>query len=595
MFEGVAALVLDEENDNVVVGLRAVNGEELRFGRMVNAAKKGLRGHAAKWLLKVEYQMRFSLSVQLEESFTAYRNLVDSDAYFEWIGDFNTQILLITKRCLWCKTIDFFLKKKRQRALRGTSGLEEALKEIKAEIALLSGFIHRLITLSVDHDENDDIADTVTLKSKVGALIQLLVSQRDVTTLLIKHRVSGPDDSMWIGRLRTYYQTDDTMLDDVNIFKKLELKCHGKSYRYGWEFYGDISSFITQKTITSDALFPHLLRSTVDAHRISNVFGAESTAKVEVVQTFAYDLGRPCKRFRDSNVDSTMRARKRVFNWFSGMSSCGAFGILEEAEMRQFGPDLLSYSMSIHRHLKEGHKQFVNGQGLSIGLHENMRMFLCSKAEKHSEYKMVESLSMPPSNTGSIAMTLLSTLGYLTAETVAPKIARLLELCGSLLSSDGEFGHEVITKMAAAAGEKLVAFVLNEEENEEQKEDDLLELDDDEALNAALSASTRKRIDGVEEGLVVKALAETMYPALTTSDRVLFESLMESAFPQNKVDWHGLSAKEQPPRRTDTEFEAELRHLRAMGFGDLRKCQSVLRKYNGDAEKALQELFESIL
>ena len=94
MFEGVASLVLDDENADVVVGLRAENGEELKFGRMVNSAKKGLRGQAAKWLLKVEYQMRFSLSVQLEESFTAYKNLVDSDAYFEWIRQFPTQIIL---------------------------------------------------------------------------------------------------------------------------------------------------------------------------------------------------------------------------------------------------------------------------------------------------------------------------------------------------------------------------------------------------------------------------------------------------------------------------------------------------------------------
>ena len=94
MFEGVIGLVLDDENEDVILGLRAVNGEELKFGRMVNAAKKGLRKQAAKWLLKVEYQMRFSLSMQLEESFTAYKNLVDSDAYFEWIRKFPTQIIL---------------------------------------------------------------------------------------------------------------------------------------------------------------------------------------------------------------------------------------------------------------------------------------------------------------------------------------------------------------------------------------------------------------------------------------------------------------------------------------------------------------------
>ena len=102
---------------------------------------------------------------------------------------------------------------------------------------MLSGFIYRLITDSVSDDDDgggvDDVASTIILKSKVGALIQQLVSQRDVTSLLIKHKVSGPDDSMWTGKMRTYYRSDDTMLDHMNIFKKLVLKCNGNTYFYG--------------------------------------------------------------------------------------------------------------------------------------------------------------------------------------------------------------------------------------------------------------------------------------------------------------------------------------------------------------------------
>ena len=104
-------------------------------------------------------------------------------------------------------------------------------------------------------------------------------------------------------------------------------------------------------------------------------------------------------------------------------------------------------------------------------------------------------------------------------------------------------------------------------------------------------------MDGVEEQLIVEALAETLYLRLTASDRVLFESLVESAFPQNEVDWSGIGerAETKDNGKERVRYEAELRHLRAMGFEDVRKCQSVLRKHHGDAELALQELFDSII
>ena len=182
LFDGISSLVLDEDNENIILGLRASNGEILKFGRLINAGKKSFSGSLDKWLLKIEYQMRYSMSIQLEESFTDYKNLENSEKYFDWINNYPTQIILITKRCLWCKTVEFFLNKK-------ASGLDECLKEIKAEISLLSGYVYRLIK-----DAEKDIA---ILKSKIGALIQQLVYQRDVTQLLIKQKVSSKGDTTW--------------------------------------------------------------------------------------------------------------------------------------------------------------------------------------------------------------------------------------------------------------------------------------------------------------------------------------------------------------------------------------------------------------
>jgi len=287
--------------------------------------------------------------------------------------------------------------------------------------------------------------------------------------------------------------------------------------------------------------------------------------------------------------------------------------------MERFGGEIWKYSKSIHEHLKREKKQIALN-GSQITLHSNTRIFMCSLTENRDSesQQIVESMAMPPVNIGAIALTLLSSLGFLTADSMAPKIAMLLELCGSLLTADNgyEFGHNVVTAMAVAAGEKLVEFARRNAEIEdggdhdaEEKEEQVLveDFEDDDALNAALvtgSGGSRKRMDEVEEGLIVEALVDAVYPMLTASDGVLFESLVESAFPSNQVDWNGL-IEQQKKRNADrmqqrgveepVEYQRELRHLRAMGFEDERKCRNLLAKHNGDAELALQELFDSII
>ena len=247
LFEGVDSFAFDEDDQNIILGLTASNGEVLKFGRCINCAKKSLSGSMDKWLLKIEYQMKYSMSMQLEESFVDYKNLQNSEKYFLWISNYNVQILLITKKCLWCKTIEFFLKTNQNKSMR----LNECLKEIKAEIHLLSSYVYKLI--------KNGTSNVNILKSKIGALIQELVYQRDVTALLIKQNVSSIDDKIWISKMRAYYASDDNMLDQFNIFKKLYIKCNDETYYYGYEFFGDINSFIFTRTINTDTMFPSCL------------------------------------------------------------------------------------------------------------------------------------------------------------------------------------------------------------------------------------------------------------------------------------------------------------------------------------------------
>ena len=178
--------------------------------------------------------------------------------------------------------------------------------------------------------------------------------------------------------MRTYYMTDDNMLDQHNIFKKLFIRCNGKIYYYGYEFYGDIEQFIFSRTINTDILFPQLLKTTIDSNNISNVYGDINTGTTESLKVFAYDLGRPCKVFNEVNANSDishMNDSDRLFNWFAGISSCGGFGILSENEVKQFGGQISYYATSINYHLNENKNHMIINDK-RIKLHDNTRIFL---------------------------------------------------------------------------------------------------------------------------------------------------------------------------------------------------------------------------
>ena len=636
LFQGISSLVLDEDNDKIILGLRASNGEILIFGRLINVGKKAFNG-SLDWLLKIEYQMRYSMSIQLEESFTDYKNLENSERYFDWINNYPTQIILITKRCLWCKTVEFFLNKK----VSG-SGLDECLKEIKAEISLLSGYVYKLIK---DAEKEIEI-----LKSKIGALIQQLVYQRDVTQLLIKQKISSADDRIWISKMRTYYMTDDNMLDQYNIFKKLFIRCNGKVYYYGYEFYGDITHFIFSRTMNTDTLFPQLLQTTIDRNNVSNVYGDINTGTTEALKVFAYDLGRPCKVFNEMNINSDithMNDSDRLFNWFAGISSCGGFGILSEKEVQQFGGQISYYATSINYHLNENKNHMIINDK-RIALHANTRIFLVTNKKYLNNdsndimSKIVEPTPMPLSNNVSIATTLLSTNGYQTAEDLATKIAMLLELCISLLITENtyDFGFKLIMKIAEKAGEALIFYVQNggdeiidNDENDQVLIDDF---EDDDALNTALknggnivSMKTNKN----EENLVIESLIYVMFEMLSDSDCILFESLIESSFPENNIDWSIFNKASQTmedkrqrrlskaisstfkrvndieddhfnkpskPKESKTnisnyKYNEELEHFMMAGFTDTNKIKELLDKNYGDTEATMLEILNCMV
>eukprot|EP01083_Nonionella_stella_P078797 215856_1 len=366
---------------------------------------------------------------------------------FHILDDYSTQIILITKRCLWCKTIEYFLSHSRH-----DMNLNECLNEIKAEITLLSGHVYNQLM------KQQQTQPVLVLKSKIGALIQQLAYQRDVTQLLIKHKVSSPHDKIWISKMRTYYTTDDNMLDQYNIFKKLYIKCNNKVYYYGYEFYGDVTSFIYTRTMNSDTLFPQLLSTTVDNNHISNVHGDIGTGKVESIQVFAYDLGRPCKVFNASRVYDSVT----LFNWFAAVSSLGAFAILTPMVMSKLFAQISYFSASITYHLNE-HKNHMIVNEKRIALHTNTRIFMITKKRYRNTdsndimTKIVKPIAMPSSNKLSITHTLLSANGFQTAEQLAPKCAMLLELCVTLLITEAryDFGFKLIMKIANKAGEAL--------------------------------------------------------------------------------------------------------------------------------------------
>eukprot|EP00486_Rosalina_sp_Unknown_P013265 CAMPEP_0201597234 /NCGR_PEP_ID=MMETSP0190_2-20130828/193783_1 /ASSEMBLY_ACC=CAM_ASM_000263 /TAXON_ID=37353 /ORGANISM="Rosalina sp." /LENGTH=98 /DNA_ID=CAMNT_0048058109 /DNA_START=617 /DNA_END=910 /DNA_ORIENTATION=- len=97
-------------------------------------------------------------------------------------------------------------------------------------------------------------------------------------------------------------------------------------------------------------------------------------------------------------------------------------------------------------------------------------------------------------------------------------------------------------KIAEKAGEALIFYVQNGGDEITNNNEPVLidDFEDDDALNAALTnggSSNNKKANKNEEGLLIESLIYVMFEMLTDSDCILFESLMESAFPDNDIDW----------------------------------------------------------
>jgi len=222
-------------------------------------------------------------------------------------------------------------------------------------------------------------------------------------------------------------------------------------------------------------------------------------------------------------------------------------------------------------------------------------------------------MGMPSSNKISITHTLLSTHGFQSAELLAPKIAMLLELCVTLLSSRNsyDFGFKLIMKICNKAGKNLIDFIQQNNDKGEGEQDDIVLMDDfedDDALNGALKNGHSANKAEKEEKILIHSLVSVMFDLLTKSDCILFESLMESAFPQNKIDWNQYTKQSEIETAANTkytkeeqqqtshghdnfEYHKELHHLRVMGFRNITQCKELLNKYHGNVEAALSQLY----
>ena len=101
-------MLISPDNPNEITGMVSREGEEVNFEGTVDVAKDPA---VQAWLSQVEYQMRFTMAMLLQEAVKADVSGAEDKKYFEWVNRFPAQVALLATQVRWSTKVEAALSK----------------------------------------------------------------------------------------------------------------------------------------------------------------------------------------------------------------------------------------------------------------------------------------------------------------------------------------------------------------------------------------------------------------------------------------------------------------------------------------------------
>jgi dynein heavy chain len=495
MFQGVKELGL--QGDPAMTANTMVSNE----GEVLNIEMKGplrLDGKVENYLNKLISRMRDELRVQLGRAIDEYQTKgKEGKERVLWLHDHLAQLVLVVTQFEWTKLTD--------KALDAVSaGKKDALQLYRQDqLSMLDDCI-KAVQGKLDKLNRRKVMNVITLETH----------SRDINIGLINQSVDRKDHFLWLGQLKTRWETGTHHGSDGKAPDAFLYICDAV-FRYSFEYLGCAPRLVI--TPLTDRIY---ITATQAAHLILGCApaGPAGTGKTETTKDLSAQLGKAVYVFNcGPEMDYLTMA-----DIFKGLAASGSWGCFDE--FNRLIAEVLSVCSIQFKSVLDGMRKGGDSfrfAGIDYYQHPDGSMsFITMNPGYLGRQELPESLKvlfrpvtvMVP-DFQLIMENMLMAEGYTTADVLAKKFFTFYNLNKDLLSKQMHYdwGLRAIKSVLVVAGTFL-----------------------------------RAEPDKPEAGLLMRALRDFNLPKIVEDDMVVFMGLLKDLFAE---------VFDAMPRMRNLEFE----------------------------------------
>lgn len=452
MFAGIHGLIYDKEN-SCINGVTSKEGEELHFNTPINLIKTH---KVVDWLMKLEQEVKISLSNALPKSISDYDTLLSNEANINpksivlWIQSAPCQVSILTTQ-IWC-----------------TSTVEAALMnhgKTSSELQKLHDTFVKLLTTMA----NLVLEELTSIdRKKSESLITELIRQRDVVDSLLKESNLTLESYKWQSQLKYYF--DAEIEDPASRLIVTQAKAQ---FKYGFEYLGMPDRLVSTPLVDNCFL---AMTQALEQKLGGSPFGPAGTGKTESVKALGHNLGKYVLVFCcDEYFD--FQAIGRIL---TGICQVGAWGCFDE--FNRLNEEILSsvstqieaIELGIKESLSTDTKSTIELVGKPVTIEDDTGIFITMNPEYKGRNtlpenlkKLFRSFSMASPDKEIIAEVILNSQGFVHAKALSQIVVPFFTELQNKLSSQihYDFGLRALKNVLATSG-TIKRIQLNDPKND---------------------------------------------------------------------------------------------------------------------------------
>jgi dynein heavy chain len=383
------------------------------------------RGNVENWLGLVEESMMVSLKRLTKIALTDF----DTKLRHEWATQHPSQVVIAVSQIMFCRDLTECLGTK-DGVLDAVKGAEQrCFQNLNNLAGLVRGVLPNLI------------------RKIIGALITLDVHSRDVVTLMVQNKVTGPRDFEWLKNARYYWEAD---IDNCAVHMS------NSRYLYNYEYLGASPRLVI--TPLTDRCYLCLMGA-LQLDLGGAPAGPAGTGKTETVKDLAKALATQCVVFNCSEgIDFKMMAR-----FFSGLAQSGAWCCFDEFNRIDIEVlSVIAQQMLTIRNAKAQKAKIFMFEGREIKLVHTCSTFVTMNPGYAGRTELPDNLkalfrpfAMMVPDYALIAEVILYSEGFESSKNLARKMTQMYKLCSEQLSQQDhyDFGMRAVKSVLVMAGQ----------------------------------------------------------------------------------------------------------------------------------------------